>query len=147
MQLAQQQWKAAGIQVTLNSYDEATLVVDALEGKDQAFWFGWGANVPYGLFHHNYLAPAANPTNWTRLDNPTVISDIQTLAGCTTQQCTLQATDSIDQVFDQQVPVIFLMSTVEGWLHRHLQGGSATLAPANSSGLDPELMWQYLWQK
>jgi peptide/nickel transport system substrate-binding protein len=147
VQLAQQQWKAAGIQVTLNSFDEATLVVDALEGKDQAFWFGWGANVPYGLFHHNYLAPAANPTNWTRLDNPTVIADIQTLAGCTTQQCTLQATDSIDQVFDQQVPVIFLMSTVEGWPIDTSKVGGATLAPANSSGLDPELMWQYLWQK
>jgi len=147
VQVVQQEWTAAGFQVTLNSFGEATLVVDALEGKDQAFWFGWGANVPYGLFHHNYLPVAQNPTNWTRLDDPVVVSAINTLATCTTASCTQAATATIAQQFDKDLPVVFLMSSVEGWPIETSKVGGATLAPAAAAGLDPELMWQYLWAK
>jgi len=147
IQVAQQEWTAIGAQVSLNSLDEATLVVDALEGKTQAFWFGWGANVPYGLFHHNYLPVAQNPTNWTRLDDPVVVGAIHTLASCTTASCTQGATNTIAQQFDKDLPVIFLMSSVEGWPIDKSKVGGAVLAPAAAAGLDPELMWQYLWAK
>ncbi len=147
VQLAQQEWGAIGVKVSLNALDEATAVADALKGNDQAFWFAWGANVPYGLFHHNYLPPSVNPTNWTRLNDPVVVSSITKLATCTSLSCTQGATATIDQEFDQQMPVIFLMSSAEGWPIDTAKVGGAQLAPAGSAGLDPELMWQYLWAK
>jgi ABC-type transport system substrate-binding protein len=147
VQVAQQQWGAIGVKVTLNSLDEATAVADALKGNDQAFWFAWGANVPYGLFHHNYLPPSVNPTNWTRLNDPVVVSSITKLGTCTSLSCTQAATATIDQEFDQQIPVIFLMSSAEGWPIDTSKVGGAQLAPAGSAGLDPEIMWQYLWVK
>ena len=147
VQVAQQEWGAAGVQVSLNSLDEATLVVDALTGKTQAFWFGWGANVPYGLFHHNFLPKSQNPTNWTYLDDPAIVSQITTLATCQTLSCTKQATQVIDEQLNKDMPVIFLMSTVEGWPVNTAKVGGAQLAPAARAGLDPQLQWQYLWAK
>ena len=147
VQVAQQEWGAAGVQVSLNSLDEATLVVDALTGKTQAFWFGWGANAPYGLFHHNFLPKSQNPTNWTYLNDPAIVSQISTLATCQTLSCTKQATQVIDEQLNKDMPVIFLMSTVEGWPVNTAKVGGAQLAPAAKAGLDPQLQWQYLWAK
>ena len=147
VQLAKAEWGAIGVQVSLNALDEATAVGAALKGSDQVFWFGWGSNVPYGLFHHNYTAPSKNPTNWTKLDDPVVENAINALAQCTTLPCTQQGTATIAQEFDQQLPVIFLMNTDQGWAIDTNKVGGAQLAPAAGAGLDPVIQWAYLWAK
>jgi peptide/nickel transport system substrate-binding protein len=147
VQLAKAEWGAIGVQVSLNALDEATDVGAALKGSDQVFWFGWGANVPYGLFHHNYTAPSVNPTNWTKLDDPVVENAITALAQCTSLSCTQQGSATIAQEFDQQLPVIFLMNTDQGWAIDTNKVGGAALAPAADAGLDPTIQWAYLWAK
>jgi peptide/nickel transport system substrate-binding protein len=147
VQLAQQEWGSVGFKVSANALDEATLVGSALKGDTEAFWFGWGSNVPYGLFHHNYLPPDINPTNWTKLNDPTVVQQIGVLATCTTLDCTNKATETIDLQFNKLMPVVFLMNTNEGWAISTSRVGGAQLAPAAQAGLDPQLQWAYLWQK
>lgn len=145
--IAQQDWDAAGFKVTLQDYSEATLIVDALEGKTEAFWFGWGSNVPYALFNHNYLAPTEDPENWTKLNDPTVESTISTLATCTTLACTKAGAATIAEQFDTQLPVLFLMSSEEGWAIDTSKVGGYQLDPAASIGLDPEIQWDTLYAK
>jgi peptide/nickel transport system substrate-binding protein len=147
VQLAQQQWDAVGFKVTLASFDEATLIGNALKGETQAFWFAWGSNVPYALFNHNYLPPKVDPTNWTKLDDPVVETQIAKLATCTTASCTDAATQTIDEQFDKQLPVIFLMSSEEGWAINTSKVGGAQLDPAAAVGLDPELDFATLYAK
>ena len=147
VQLAKAEWGAIGVQVSLNALDEATDVGAALKGADQVFWFGWGSNVPYGLFHHNYTAPSVNPTNWTKLDDPIVENAITALAQCTTLTCTQQSTATIAQEFDAQLPVIFLMNTDQGWAIDTAKVGGAEMAPGAGAGLDPVIQWAYLWAK
>ena len=50
-------------------------------------------------------------------------------------------------MFDQQVPVIFLMSTNQGWVYNSSKVGGAKLFPGASSGLDPVIDWAYLYSK
>ena len=147
VQVAQAEWNAVGFNVSLNALSEGSLVGAALSGGTQAFWFGWGSNVPYALFNHNYLAPSVDATNWTKFNNTTVQNAISALAACQTKACTQAATDSIDAVFDQQVPVIFLMSTNQGWVYNSSKVGGAKLFPGASSGLDPVIDWAYLYSK
>lgn len=147
VQVAQQEWGAIGVKVTLNSLAEATLITAALQGNDQAFWFGWGAETPYELFHHNYLPPSQDPTNWTRFQNATLSEQINVLATCVTNACTTAATDKIATVFAQQVPVVFLMDTLEGWPINTSKVGGAQLWTGSNDGLNPDIEWQYLYVK
>jgi peptide/nickel transport system substrate-binding protein len=147
VQVAQSEWDGVGFNVTLNALSEGSLIGAALTGGTQVFWFGWGSNAPYALFNHNYLAPTVDPTNWTKLNSTTVQNAITALSQCQTSSCTLQATDVIDQVFDNQLPVIFLMSTNEGWVYNSTQVGGVKLFPGGPAGLDPEIDWATIYAK
>jgi peptide/nickel transport system substrate-binding protein len=136
VQIAQQEWGALGIKVSLNALDEAAWVSAALNGDTQVFWFEWGDSTPYLLFAHNYLPPAVNPTNWTRLNDPTVVSAIHSLGECTTAQCTNDGAATIAQQFVKQLPVIFLMTSPVGFPINSQQVGGLELPPGAGSGLN-----------
>jgi peptide/nickel transport system substrate-binding protein len=136
VQIAQQEWSALGIKVSLNSLDEAAWVSAALSGDTQVFWFEWAVSTPYLLYTHNYLPPAVNPTNWTRLDDPTVVSAINSLGECTTAACTKDGAAMIAQQFVKQLPVIFLMTSPVGYPVNSQDVGGLQLPPGAASGLN-----------
>ena len=107
----------------------------ALTGDTQVFWFEWGNTTPYLLYGHNYLPPAVNPTNWTRLDDPTVVNAINSLGECTTATCTKDGADTIARQFVEQLPVIFLMTSPVGYAISS-QNVSMELPQGASSGLN-----------
>lgn len=135
VQIAQQEWGALGIKVSLNALDEAAWVSAALNGDTQVFWFEWGSGTPYLIYAHNYLPPAVNPTNWTRLNDPTVVSAIHSLGECTTAQCTKDGAATIAQQFVRQLPVIFLMTSPLGYAINSQHVG-LELPPGADSGLN-----------
>jgi peptide/nickel transport system substrate-binding protein len=135
VQIAQQEWEALGIKVSLNALDEAAWVSAALTGNTQVFWFEWGNTTPYLLYAHNYLPPAGNPTNWTRLNDPTVVNAINSLGECTTAACTKDGANTIAEQFVKQLPVIFLMTSPVGYAINS-QDVSMQLPQGASSGLN-----------
>jgi peptide/nickel transport system substrate-binding protein len=145
VQIAQQAWGALGIKVSLNALDEAAWVSAALNGDTQVFWFEWGDSTPYLLFAHNYLPPAVNPTNWTRLNDPTVVSAIHSLGECTTAQCTNDGAATIAQQFIRQLPVIFLMTSPLGYPINSQHVGGLGLPPGADSGLNAYLDFATAW--
>jgi peptide/nickel transport system substrate-binding protein len=134
VQIAQQEWGALGIKVSLNALDEAAWVSAALTGDTQVFWFEWGTGTPYLIYSHNYLAPSVNPTNWTRLNDPIVVRAIGSLGECTTVQCTKDGAATIARQFDLQLPVIFLMTSPVGYAINSKVAG-LELPPGADSGL------------
>lgn len=147
VQVAQSEWDAAGFHVSLNALDEATQVADAATGKDQAFFFEWANQPPFGLFEHNYLPSAEDPSNWTKFDNATVVSSIQQLAATTDLAQTKSLSHTINMIFAQQVPVDFLFSTDEGWAYSTSKVGGLTLTPGSKNGLGDNIDWGVLWAK
>jgi peptide/nickel transport system substrate-binding protein len=147
VQVAQSEWQAAGFKVTLNATDEATQVSDAAGGKDQAFFFEWANQPPFGLFEHNYLPSKEDPANWTKFDNPTVLGAIQSLAATTDLNQTKSLSHTINMVFAQQLPVDFLFSSDEGWIYSTSKVGGLTLTPGSKGGLGDNIDWALMWAK
>jgi peptide/nickel transport system substrate-binding protein len=116
VQVIQSEWKAIGVNVTLNAKDETTQITDAIKGNFTVNWFGWGDETPFQLFHHNYLPYPANLTNFTHFNSPAIEQQITSLATASDQAAVKADTQAIDQVLDQQVPLIFLMSFPAGWV-------------------------------
>ncbi len=116
VQVIQSEWKAIGVNVTLNAKDESTQITDAIKGNFTVNWFGWGDETPYQLFHHNYLPYPANLTNFTHFNSTAIEQQITNLATATDPSVIKADTQSIDLVLDQQVPLIFLMSFPVGWV-------------------------------
>jgi peptide/nickel transport system substrate-binding protein len=146
VQIAQQQWGALGIKVTLNALDEATWVSAALKGDTQVFWFQWSTSTPYLLYHHNYTSPSVNPTNWTRLDDSTVISAINALSNCTTASCTNAGAAIIANQFVKLLPVIFLMTSPIGFPINTKRVSGATLPTGATSGINPYPDLSRVWE-
>lgn len=116
VQVVQSEWKAVGVNVTLNAKDESTQITDAIKGNFTVNWFGWGDETPFQLFHHNYLPYPQNLTNFTHFNSTAIQDQINNLATATDPSTIKADTQAIDQVLDQQVPLIFLMSFPVGWV-------------------------------
>jgi peptide/nickel transport system substrate-binding protein len=125
VQLAQQDWQAIGVKVALDTQDEATLVGNALKGNFQANFFEWGDELPYDLFHHNYLPRPANLTNFTLFNNTTIEQQIAVLQTATSTSAIQQAVQTIGLVLDATAPLIFMGTSPVGWaIHTSKVGGA-----------------------
>jgi peptide/nickel transport system substrate-binding protein len=143
VQLAQQEWKQIGVQVTLRPEDEATLVGNALKGAFQVNYFEWGNELPYDLFHHNYLPRPANLTNFTLFNNAAIIQQIGVLQTATSQAVIKAAVQKIGMVLDQNAPLIFIGSAPAAWaVNTTKVGGAAIISPLLAS-----IGWATIWAK
>jgi peptide/nickel transport system substrate-binding protein len=143
VQLAQQEWKQIGVQVTLRPEDEATLVGNALKGTFQVNYFEWGNELPYDLFHHNYLPRPANLTNFTLFNNAAIIQQIGVLQTATSQAVIKAAAQKIGLVLDQNAPLIFIGSAPAGWaVNTSKVGGASIISPLLAS-----IGWATIWAK
>ena len=142
-QLAQQEWKQIGVQVTIRPEDEATLVGNALKGSFQVNYFEWGNELPYDLFHHNYLPRPANLTNFTLFNNASIIQQIGVLQTATSQSVIKNAVDKIGLLLDQNVPLIFIGSAPAAWaVNTSKVGGASIISPLLAS-----IDWATIWAK
>jgi peptide/nickel transport system substrate-binding protein len=116
VQVIQSEWKDIGVNVSLNAKDEATQITDAIKGNFTVNWFGWGDETPFQLFHHNYLPYPENLTNFTHFNSPAIEQQITNLETASDPAAVKTDTQAIDQVLDQQVPLVFLMSFPAGWV-------------------------------
>lgn len=132
VQVVQSEWKAIGVNVTLNAKDESTQITDAIKGNFTVNWFGWGDETPFQLFHHNYLPYPANLTNFTHFNSDAIVQQINTLATATDKGAIQAATQNIDMVLDQQVPLIFLMNFPVGWVVNPAKVANYTLWPGGA---------------
>lgn len=143
VQLAQQEWKQIGVQVTLRAEDEATLVGNALKGAFQVNYFEWGNELPYDLFHHNYLPRPANLTNFTLYNNTAIIQQIGVLQTATSQAVIKAAVQKIGLILDQNAPLIFIGSAPAAWaVNTSKVGGAAIISPLLAS-----IGWATIWAK
>jgi peptide/nickel transport system substrate-binding protein len=142
-QLAQQEWKQIGVQVTIRPEDEATLVGNALKGSFQVNYFEWGNELPYDLFHHNYLPRPANLTNFTLFNNASIIQQIGVLQTATSQSVIKAAVQKIGLLLDQNVPLIFIGSAPAAWaVNTSKVGGASIISPLLAS-----IDWATIWAK
>jgi peptide/nickel transport system substrate-binding protein len=145
VQVIQSEWQAVGVHVTLKAKDEATQITDALKGNFTVNWFGWGDETPFQLFHHNYLPYPQNLTNFTHFNSTAIEQQITTLETASTPTQVKAATQAIDEVLDNQVPLIFLMNFPVGWVLDPTKVGNAVLWPGGAE-LD-SFQWDSLWVK
>lgn len=147
VQIAQQQWSAAGFKVSPNALDEAGWVGAAFKGDTQAFWFAWTTNSPAYVYRRTYSDPAKIATNWTRLDDDVVQKQIATLTGCADMTCRKAATGAIAKRFAEVVPVIPLMSVPNGFAYDSSRIGGAKFLPGGEAGFVGQVDWALLWSK
>jgi peptide/nickel transport system substrate-binding protein len=128
-QVAQQQWQAAGVQVSLKAKDVSTMITDAIKGAFQVNYFEWATPHPYSLLTHNYTPWPGNPSNYTHFNS----DEIQTIVGKmavakTTDELNGYAKDA-NKVFAQGIPLVFLTSTQVNWYINPDKVGSFELMP------------------
>ena len=106
---------AVGIKVTLDEPQYAQYSDEIQGGTFDAAIGGFGGTgSPYTDFNNalnsTYAAPVNTPTanNFERYKNPAVDQDLAALASATGQQAQQQATDKIEQVMYDTVPVVLL---------------------------------------
>lgn len=116
VQVIQSEWNAIGVKVILNAKDEATQIADAIKGNFTVNWFGWGDETPFQLFHHNYLPYPQDLTNFTHFNSPAIEQQITNLETASSTSQVKSDTQAIDEIIDQQVPLIFLMNFPVGWV-------------------------------
>ncbi len=145
VQVIQQEWQSVGVHVTLTAKDEATQISDAIKGNFTVNWFGWGDETPFQLFHHNYLPYPANPTNFTHFNSTDIEKQISALETASSASAIKSDTQAIDEVLDNQVPLIFLMSFPVGWVLNPSKVGNPVLWPGGAE-LD-SFQWDSLWVK
>jgi peptide/nickel transport system substrate-binding protein len=115
VQVAQQQWTNVGVKVSLNSKDQPTMISDVIKGNFQATYFEWATPDPYGLFSHNYAPYPANPTNFTKFNSDQIQQDIAKMAVAKNADELKAAVVDASMVLAQNVPVIFIASTLVSW--------------------------------
>jgi peptide/nickel transport system substrate-binding protein len=145
VQVIQSEWQAIGVHVTLDAKDEATQISDAIKGNFTVNWFGWGDETPFQLFHHNYLPYPQNPTNFTHFNSSQILQQITALATAANTSDIKANTQAIDQVLDNQVPLIFLMNFPVGWVLDQSKIGNPNLWPGGAE-LD-SFQWDSIWVK
>ncbi len=128
-QVAQQQWQAAGAQVSLKAKDVSTMISDAIKGAFQVNYFEWATPHPYSLLTHNYTPWPGNPSNYTHFNSDQIQSIIAKMAVAkTTAELNGYAKDS-DLVFAQGIPLVFITSTQVDWFTNPSKVQSLTLMP------------------
>jgi len=128
-QVAQQQWQAAGVQVSLKAKDVATMITDAIKGAFQVNYFEWATPHPYSLLTHNYTPWPGNPSNYTHFNSDQLQQIIAKMAVAkTTDELNGYAKDA-DMVIAQGVPLIFITSTQVVWYNNPDKVGSMQLMP------------------
>jgi peptide/nickel transport system substrate-binding protein len=128
-QVAQQQWQAIGVQVSLKAKDVSTMITDAIKGAFQVNYFEWATPHPYSLLTHNYTPWPGNPSNYTHFNSDEIQSIIAKMAVAkTTDELNGYAKQS-DMVFAQGIPLIFITSTQVDWFTNPSKVGSLTLMP------------------
>ncbi len=114
-QVAQQQWQAAGVQVSLKAKDVSTMITDAIKGAFQVNYFEWATPHPYSLLTHNYTPWPANPSNYTHFNSDEIQTIIGKMAVAKTADELNGYTKEANMVFAQGIPLVFLTSTQVNW--------------------------------
>jgi peptide/nickel transport system substrate-binding protein len=128
-QVAQQQWQAAGVQVSLKAKDVSTMITDAIKGAFQVNYFEWATPHPYSLLTHNYTPWPGNPSNYTHFNSDQIQQIIAKMAVAkTTDELNGYAKDA-NMVFAQGIPLIFITSTQVVWYNNPTKIGSLELMP------------------
>lgn len=114
--VAQQQWRDAGVEVTLTPKDQATWIGDAVAGNFTATYLLWGTSAhPHYLLTRNLSRWPETSTNYTHFNSDEVISLIQDLGVATTEQAAFDVVEQIGLIVAENVPLIFLQSVRIGY--------------------------------
>lgn len=145
VQVAEQQWGDAGIEVEPNALDSTAWVQAALEGNTQAFWFGWSGTDPAYNYGRTYADPKQAPTNWTRLDDPELRAMIDELKKCADIECGIAENDKIAVHMAEQLVVLAIQANPQGFVYSTSKVGGAKLQPGAKGGFAAAVDWATMW--
>lgn len=112
VQVAQQQWSQAGIDVSVEPKDEATLIGDVISGNYHITYFEWAVRDPYALFVHNYSPFPPNIKNFTKFNSDEMQEAIARMAVASSESEFKSAVADASDIIATQVPIIPFQSTV-----------------------------------
>jgi peptide/nickel transport system substrate-binding protein len=147
VQVVEQEWGAAGVEVEPNALDSTAWVQAALEGNTQAFWFGWSGTDPAYNYARTYADPKVAPTNWTKLDDPELRDMIDELKRCADVECGIAANDLIAVRMAEQLAVLPIQATPQGFVYSNSKVGGAQFMSGAKSGFNAAIDWAHMWAK
>jgi peptide/nickel transport system substrate-binding protein len=113
--VAQQQWQAIGVEVTITPKDQTTLIQDAIAGNFNVNYFGWATPHPYSLLTRNYGEWPATPSNYTHFNSPELIDIVAKMSVAASQDEMDALIQQSNLIIAKGVPLIFLHSTPLVW--------------------------------
>lgn len=138
MQLVQQQWAKAGIEVNVTQTEQQKFIVDALQGKFQAnYWRNHAGVDPDQQFYwwHSALAPAAPAIaiNFGRIRDPEIDQSLVTVRTNPDPATRKTAAETINREFAKEVYNLWLGVTLWAIPHRpEVKNATGTALPGET---------------